>query len=170
MTMLKLRHTTLIVISGLIWLAIGVYLLRLGLNFIIGGIHSDTASFVDYPLIHFLLPYSGGVEGAGIILIAISLLMGHAKGRYVLAKSARKGVQRILSFPNPTSLGNIYSAKYYILLGAMIALGVSVKYLGFASDIRGVVDVIIGSALINGAMFYFRMGQDIRKNQQQALG
>ena len=168
--MLKLKHTTLVVISGLVWFGIGVYLLQLGLNLLFESVHFSATSLTGtYPLVNFLKQYSGSAEGAMLIVVVISLFIGYLKGRYVLGKSAQKGVQRILSFPNPTSLGNIYSAKYYVLLGGMVALGISVKYLGFTHDVRGLVDVTIGSALINGAMIYFRLLQVVRKNQQETV-
>lgn len=155
--MLKVSHRMLIIFSGLIWLGVGCFLLPLGLNFLLGAIplahiHSDH----HYPLLNFFLSFTSNVENATILLISLGLLIGYFKGRYVLGKSAVKGVQRICSFPNPTSVTNIYSLKYYILLGAMVGLGLSMKLFSFPLDIRGVIDIAIGSALINGAMIYFR--------------
>ena len=114
------------------------------------------AEGAHFPLLHSIAPYFGGKEQTATILIALGLLIGFFKGRFILGKSAKRGVERICSFPNPTSLSNIYSAKYYILLGGMVGLGMSIKFLGLPNDIRGLVDVAIGAALINGAMIYFR--------------
>jgi len=150
---MKLSHTKLIVISGLIWFVIGVFLLRLGLNLLI----TSTQELGNYPLINLLQPYLNTVENAALFLVVIALIIGYFKGNFVLGKSAYRGVKRICSFQNPTSIANIYSAKYYILLAVMIALGASIKYMGLNSDVRGFVDVIIGSALINGAMIYFKL-------------
>lgn len=155
--MLKMSHKSLIIFSGLIWLAVGCFLLPLGLNFLLQAIensyqHADN----NYPLLQLFSSFSLNVENAVVILIAIGMLIGYSKGRYVLGKAALKGVRRIRSFPNPTALQNIYSPKYYILLGAMIGLGMSMKYLGIPADVRGVIDVAIGAALINGAMIYMR--------------
>lgn len=152
---MKLSHTKLIVISGLIWFVIGIYLLRLGLNLMMASI----AGLENYPLINMLRPYLNTAENVTLLLVVLALMIGYFKGNFVLGKSARRGVERIRSFPNPTSIANIYSAKYYILLGTMIALGISIKYMGLNSDIRGFIDVIIGSALINGAMVYFKLAK-----------
>ena len=158
--MLKFSHTTLIVISGFIWMAVGISLLSLGLGFMLEGTHSLRLS--DFPLLSILSPYMGGTEEAALLIIAISLFIGYLKGRYVLGKSANQGVERILTFTNPTHLKNIYNAKYYILLAAMVTMGVSIKYLGIPKDVRGMIDVIVGAALINGAMFYFRWALSLR--------
>lgn len=155
--MLKLSHKTLIIISGLIWLAVGSFLLPLGLNFLLQAVENSRLHAENYPLLNLFSKLASNAENSVIIIIVIAMMIGYSKGRFVLGKSAIKGVERIRSFPNPTSLSNIYSAKYYILLALMIGLGMSMKYLGIPADVRGLIDVAIGSALINGAMIYFRL-------------
>jgi hypothetical protein len=156
---MKLSHTKLIMISGLVWFGVGVYLLQLGLNLLLGGVNSPDLSASQYPLLRTLSPYTGSLESAAIVLVVIALFIGYFKGRYVLGKSAKRGVDRIRSFPNPAPLQNIYSWQYYILLGSMVLLGISIKYMGLNNDVRGLVDAAIGSALINGAMIYFKLAQ-----------
>lgn len=156
--MFKISHKALIIISGLIWLAVGCFLLPLGLNFLLQAVQNHRLQTNNhYPLLQLFSSFNFDVENAVIVLIVLGMLVGYSKGRYVLGKSALKGVSRIRSFPNPTELKNIYSLKYYILLGVMIGLGVSMKYLGIPADIRGAIDVAIGAALIHGAMIYFRL-------------
>jgi hypothetical protein len=157
---MKLSHTKLIVISGMIWFAVGFYLLQLGLNLLLGGVHINIAE--NYPLLKVASSLFDNGEIAAIVLVVIALFIGYLKGRYVLGKSAQKGVVRILTFPNPAPLSQIYSLKYYVLLVLMMGLGVSMKYIGLNDDVRGFIDAIIGSALINGAMIYFRLAQGVR--------
>lgn len=161
---MKLSHAKLIMISGLVWFGIGVYLLQLGLNLLLGGVQNPEISTKGYPLLTTLSHYLGSLRTTALILVVFALFVGYIKGRYVLGKSAQRGVDRIRSFANPAPLQHIYSGKYYILLGGMVALGISIKYIGLSNDIRGVIDAIIGSALINGAMIYFRMAQAARVN------
>jgi hypothetical protein len=161
--MFKLSHTVLIAISGLVWFGIGVFLLSLGLNLIVASTQPEFLAIEkQYPVLGALEPYFG-IEQAALALIVLCLFVGYAKGRYVLGKSARRGVARLLTFPNPTSLANIYSMPYYLLIGGMIGLGMSIKYLGLPNDVRGAVDVAVGSALINGAMIYFSLAVALRK-------
>lgn len=161
---MKLSHAKLIVISGLVWFGIGVYLLQLGLNLLLGGMQDLDLMVTHYPLLRALLPYTGSIETAILVLVIVALSIGYFKGRYVLGRSAQRGVDRIRSFSNPAPLKNIYSQKYYLLIGSMIALGISIKYLGLSNDVRGLVDAIIGAALINGAMIYFRLAQSAQTN------
>lgn len=160
--MIKMTHKTLIIFSGLIWLIVGCFLLPLGLNFLLQAVQNGHfQEMTDYPLLNLTSSFTSSVENAAVILIAVGMLIGYSKGRYVLGKSAIKGVQRIRSFSNPTELKNIYSFKYYLLLLIMVGLGISMKYLGIPTDIRGVIDIAIGSALINGSMIYFRLSQEV---------
>jgi len=169
--MFKLSHSMLVFLSGLVWMIVGLWLLPLGLNLLLSD--TQTGLIVDssrYPLIGALAPYFGGWEQAALLLVAAGLLIGFFKGRYVLGKSAKRGIERIQSFPNPASLSKIYSPKYYILLGTMIGLGISIKLLGLANDIRGFIDVAIGAALINGAVIYFREALVLRTKRLKAEG
>jgi hypothetical protein len=165
--MLKISHAALVAISGLVWFAVGGWLLPLGLSLMLEGTKqaqlSDVASL---PLLRFLSPYLGGFEQAALLLIVVGLLIGQLKGLKVLGKSAQRGIERIKTFPNPTEITNIYSAKYYILLGGMVGLGMGIKFLGLSNDVRGLVDIAIGTALIRGALIYFRSAFQLRQEKK----
>lgn len=156
---MKLSHKNIIILSGLIWLAMGVYLLQLGLGFLIGGVQAGEPNTAHLPVMKFFSPYVGGMEVAALLLIMLALYIGYFKGRFVLGKSARRGVARIFTFQNPAPLKYMYDVKSYLIIGVMVLLGMSIKYMGLSNDVRGFVDVIIGSALVNGAMIYFRLAQ-----------
>lgn len=147
--MFKLSHAVLAMISGLIWMAVGCSLMSLGLKLLLGN-------EVNTPLIHSFAPSLGGAQQVALLLVVIGLLIGYMKGRHVLAKSASKGIERLKTLPNPAPLSQIYTPKYYLLLGGMMALGMSIRFFGVPSDIRGLVDVAIGAALIQGSLVYIR--------------
>ena len=152
---MKFSHTTLIVISGFVWLLVGVFLLQLGLSLLLSDFQTPSMQNNQVTWVRMLAQHVGSIEVASVILVVVALYIGYFKGRFVLGKSARRGVARIATLSNPAPITQIYSAKYYILLGGMVALGISIKYMGLNNDLRGFIDIIIGSALINGAMIYF---------------
>lgn len=156
--MLKFSHTTLIYLSGFIWLAVGCFLLPLGLNFVVESLLPENAS-LSHPILNFLGAFAGGMESAALVWIALALLIGFIKGNKVFSKSVDKSVTRILSLPNPAPLTQIYTPAYYVLLGSMVLLGFLVRFT--PQDIRGGVDIVVGSALIHGAMLYFRKARQI---------
>lgn len=155
--MFKVNHSTLILISGLIWLGVGCMLLSLGINFIVESILKENLQQLTRPILDRLSPYVGGLDTAALILIGLSLCMGYLKGRYILRKTAKREVSRIVALPSPIRFNQLYTKKYYILLGVMIFLGLLMKLA--ALDVRGAVDVTVGSALISGAILYFRHGR-----------
>lgn len=162
--MLKMSHAALIAISGLVWFAVGCFLLPLGLNFLVASLLKENLATLSHPLLDLLAPIAGGVEPAALILIVLGLLIGFFKARYIFSKTVDKSVERILSMPNPTSLTKIYTMKYYILLGSMAFIGFVVKLAPL--DVRGLVDVTVGAALINGAMLYFRAAFNAYRHSQ----
>ena len=126
-----MTHRVWIAISGFIWFFIGSMLLYKGLRLL---------------------------EGSAIAsqLIALGLLIGFFKGRFVLSKTVKRVVARIKELPLPIRLKDAYAKSYWILIGSMMALGMVFRFLPISTDIRGTIDITIGSALMNGAMLYFR--------------
>lgn len=151
--MFKVSHATMICISGIIWLVMGCFLLSLGLNFIVGTLLIENAQ-APHPVLHFFSPFTGGLEPSALLWTGIAFLIGLFKGRTVFAKSVTRSVNRILTLKNPAPISQIYPPAYYILLSSMVLLGVLVRYTPM--DIRGGVDVAVGSALITGAILYFK--------------
>lgn len=164
--MLKLGHAALVFISGMVWLLVGLTLMPLGLKLLAGS--SGYAVGENFPLIGLLAPYFKRVEEAALLLIVAGLFVGYMKSKYVLSKTVKRTVTRIQSFPNPTSIKNLFSLGYYILIAVMIALGASMRFFGVPNDIRGVIDVAVGAALINGALLYFRLAWSLRPKQNVA--
>jgi len=158
--MFKVSHTTLIFLSGLVWLIVGSVLLPLGLNFIVSALLIENAH-LSHPVLDILAPYAGGLESAALIWITICLMLGFLKGRRIFSKSVTRSVNYISTLPNPAPLSKIYTPAYYLLLGSMILLGFIVRY--FPQDVRGGVDVVVGCALINGAVLYFKQAWAARQ-------
>lgn len=156
--MLKLSHSTMTFISGAIWLGMGIFLLQIGLNFLLKESSDPTATTPLITLFNGVFSH----QEAGILITTIALYIGFLKGKHVLTKAANRGIERTRSLPNPAPFYQIYDRKYYILIGAMILLSMSLKYMGLPNDIRGAIDIAIGAALINGAIHYFRSGFKLR--------
>lgn len=165
--MLKVSHATLVIISGLVWLAVGCFLLPLGLKLLVGSAaESMLGNTEPFPFLSSISSYVGGAQNAALLLIVLGLLIGQLKGRKVLSKSIHRSVTRIQKFPNPTSITNLYGWGYLVLFASMVGLGMSIRYFGVPNDIRGFIDVAIGAALIQGAILYFREAQAIRKSSE----
>ena len=141
-----------IVVSGLTWLAIGSLLMVKGLKWITQAMTVPEQA----GLIQRLAAMAGSIQQGGLLLICTALLIGFIKGRMILSKTVHRVVSRLRSLPSTVSLAEAYDRRYVILLGSMMILGLLFRFLPIGLDIRGVIDVAIGSALINGAMLYFR--------------
>lgn len=151
--MFRMTPASLLLLSGSIWLVVGCFLLPLGLNFIVEALLNENRQ-AFHPVLNFFSPYVGGLDPAALFLTALAVVVGFLKGRYILAKSVQRSVNRLLSLPRPISLSQIYPFSYYLLLGSMFLMGYLVRFAPI--DVRGGIDVTIGSALISGAFLYFR--------------
>jgi hypothetical protein len=148
-----LSKRTWFIVSGIKWFAIGVMLLTKGLRLITSA--ADHAA-VKAPLINFFQSFTSSRHQAALLIICFGLLIGFVKGRTVLAKTVKRIADRINGHSEGLTLKQAYDQRYWIVIGLMMLIGMMFRMLSIPFDIRGGVDVAIGSALINGAMLYFR--------------
>jgi len=148
-----MKHRGWISLSGFVWLMIGSSLTYKGLKLIALAL-TDPDSMCSR-----LETIFGSPAQAGTVFIAVGMVVGFLKSRFVLSKTVRRVTSRILSLPTPIRLKDAYSPSYWILISSMVVLGMSFRFLPISMDIRGAIDVAIGTALINGAMLYFRLAR-----------
>lgn len=152
--MLKLSHRILIFLSGFLWLNVGIYLLSMGLYLVLrNALFSHPPSHLS---LFSLLPKKSPPEQKALILLFSTIFLGYLKYLFVLRKTIEKQVHRIRSFPNPAPWKNLFGLRYFLLILTMILLGAALRRLPIAAETRGGIDLIIGAALISGALHYFR--------------
>jgi hypothetical protein len=149
---MRIGYISGIIISGMIWLAIGCMLTFKGV-FLLG---SAIISTEKYWLIETLTRLCKNRDQATMFLVFIPVFIGILKGRLVLSKSVEKFVKRLLLKPSPIHLKDLFSRNYLILIFSMMMLGVLIRFSPISIDIRGCIDLAIGSALVNGAFLYFK--------------
>lgn len=143
-----------IIFSGGLWVVMGTFLLQKGLHFI-----SD-ARFVSDSISMKFQGFFGSASQAGSVILVLGLVIGFLKSRFVFSKSVKRVVDRIRSLPSPIRFTQVYAPSYWIIIGSMMMLGMVFRYLPIPIDLRGFIDVAIGSALINGGMQYFRFARE----------
>lgn len=154
---MKLRHSHAILFSGFLWMGVGVLLLTKGIQYlVIAGNEVLNGTHQGFSLIKFFGKMGSHPDTGAIILISLALLLGFFKGRVILKKSVKRVVGRIRSFPSPIPVKNMYTKGYLMLIGGMMLLGMVFKVLPIPLEIKGFIDFTIGTALINGAMLYYR--------------
>ena len=92
-----------------------------------------------------------------ILSLVTAVLIGLAKGRFVLSKTARKNKARIYELEDPVHIHQIFSKPFYFLIPMMIGLGVLLRY--YNEYLGGYVVVAaiycgIGMALMPGIIFF----------------
>lgn len=154
---MKLTARKAILLSGLLWMAIGILLLSKGISYLhIAGNVVINGTHEGFSMIKKLTEYTKNPEQSALILICVALCIGFFKGRIVFKKTVNRVVTRIRSQQEPIALSKVYSLGYVILIVGMMGLGMVFKYLPLPLDFKGFLDFAIGFALINGAMLYFR--------------
>jgi len=148
---MRLSRLNGIRLYGFLWLAAGLMLMSKGMPLLVKSAIRD-----ELPLISFLKPFTGSSEQAAMVLVLFSLVLGLLKGRLVLAKAANKMMIRLSGFSDPVPISRLFTLRYCLILALMILLGVSLRFQRLPYDVHGLIDLAVGSALINGALVYFR--------------
>lgn len=94
-----------------------------------------------------------------IISIAAAIVIGVAKGKFVLSKTARRNKSRIEQIEGPLQVHHVYAKSFYFLIAGMILLGVSLRhfneYLGGYVVVAGIY-CGIGLALMVSSLTYWK--------------
>lgn len=157
---MRIGHIAGIMISGMIWLLIGGLLTYKGLVLITGVIVNVQQG--QYPLMNLLGQFFQNVERSGMCIVFIAILLGQIKGSFVLAKTVKRFVKRILLIPSPIHIKDLFPWRYLILIASMMSLGMLLRFLPIPRDVKAFIDLIIGSALISGAFLYFKQASMLK--------
>jgi hypothetical protein len=142
-----------IICHGIVWFSVGIFLLLFGVKLIVSAATMDSGlSVLSNSISHYL----GGREQASLFLLIFGLVIGFVKGRFVLSRTAGRMVKKIYALAQPIKFSEVYSLGYVALIGCMLLLGMAMKWFSVSPDIRGAIDVAVGSALVNAALCYFR--------------
>lgn len=128
--MLRIDQRVALALYGVLWLAVGVWLLRLGLALLVGE--------------------------EALLVMAIALLLGGIKGRYVLVRVAERAIAALSVQPQKIPLTALFGVRYLLLIALMVGLGVVMRLPAFPVQLRGLVDVAVGIALLQGSVTYLR--------------
>ncbi len=162
-----LRRRFAIGFSGILWIVCGVVLFSRGVHCLADASQALlTHMSLQCPLLAPASAYTGSVERGMTLLLCISVGLGLIKGRFILHRSAHWVIGHICALPPSFSLRNVYPGSYYFLLFFMVGLGYFLKFTSLPLDVKGVLDSIVGAALINGAMLYLRVAFTLRNLKQ----
>jgi len=83
-----------------------------------------------------------------LLIVALGLLAGSLKAYFILDKSARRGINRILSFKDGTCLGAVYSVKTWVLVLCMMGMGVILRNSSLPVSLLSLLYLTIGWGLL----------------------
>jgi hypothetical protein len=104
-------------------------------------------------------PYFAGMTpGKQAMLVAASLLVGGAKGWFVLRKSSRRLIKRIDSMPGPQWAWSVWPLMFLPLIAVMIGGGLAMRhYLGDTYPSAVVLVYFgVGAALLTSSVPFFQ--------------
>ncbi|MCU0547829.1 MAG: hypothetical protein MUC48_00645 [Leptolyngbya sp. Prado105] len=120
-------------IAAVIWTFVGAGLLTMGLLF------------------WFHLPYLGFLDAEHLGFGSVALAVGLIKGKVILDRTANRVIERVdtLQEPNPfKSVFQMFGGKTIALIAAMMLIGLGLRIAGVSFEIRGLIYLAVGAALL----------------------
>ncbi|NBO23694.1 MAG: hypothetical protein EBU93_00420 [Chlamydiae bacterium] len=142
---MKITYPKAIFFCGLVWGFVGYKLVSKGIVYF-------NALFLTQNL----------SEGQLSFWIGISLLVGLAKGKFLLQKSANRVIQHIVSFEEPLKIYQFLPRSFLITMMIMMSLGMTMKYIPISVFVKGMIDLTVGTALVFGAIHFVKKAWMIR--------
>ena len=137
---MMISRNTHLKVAAALWGFVGLGLLLAGSFFLFGNHAAGDGPF--------------GVGMASIVGFVVALVIGGIKGRLVLPRVGKKNVARILALPEKSPLHMTFSAKSWLLVLLMIAIGRLIRFAGAPPFIVGTIYTAVGVALLLGSTCY----------------
>lgn len=123
--------------------------------------------FIDAALLWTLVGSILGFFGAKWILagfsnpwafvfLTVCLVIGCVKGEVAIGKSAKRAIRRIEQFPEKTPFFRVFSRGQWLLVAAMMGLGMLLRMLHVDKSYRGLVLAAVGMALLWASRYFWK--------------
>lgn len=137
-----MNKNALMNLAGAFWGAIGIFLIYRG-----------------YLLYQLAATEQHSTRQVIIVSLVLGIILGFAKGQFVLSKTARRNKARIHNLDDPVKIYQVYSKPLYILIPGMILLGALLR--NFNEYLGGYIVVApiycgIGLALLVSSRVYWQ--------------
>lgn len=104
-------------------------------------------------------------SGASILAaILLSTVLGYAKGRFILAKTSRRNIERIFAMTEPKKPIFVYSIRSWLIISATFLLSQLLNYLAVPPYWRGTINLAVGMALVISSLNYCKAFQHFPEN------
>ncbi len=123
----------LLIISGLMWAAVGVMLLRYAVSWL-------AVSF----------------SVTSILLGLLGVILSIAANRFMFARISRKNVNRILALKDKACLFSFQAWSGYLIIIVMMTGGILMRNSAFPKPYLAVIYATIGGALAQASLNYFK--------------
>ena len=101
-----------------------------------------------------------------VMLLFFAILAGSIKSLFLLDTAAKSGLFRIEQFAGPVFLGALYPPKTWLMMVAMIAMGVALKYSPLPTILLCFVYFTVGWALLLSSRHAWLAWQLSRRNSK----
>ncbi len=131
---LSVSRNVLIILAGLVWLGVGIMLLRLGFLWLF--------AIQDINIFYYVIP--------GVVLGLLIRYFG-------FLKIVNKNLKRISGMKEMNCIFAFIPWSSYLIIGIMITLGINLRHSAFPKQYLSIIYISIGSALALSSLRYIKI-------------
>jgi hypothetical protein len=105
-------------------------------------------------LMQALTQTAGASPALLALVVLVALIIGAAKGKFVLSKTSRRNIERLDALTEPQRPIHVYSIRSWMMILLMVMISVSLTLFHAPELLRGAVNLGIGAALIISSLAY----------------
>jgi hypothetical protein len=134
----KLPQRPMLFLAFILWLIGGVVLIWTGVN----SLEDPSIKIDNTTLLYYAL-------GAAVI--------GWAKGKFILAKTSQKNIDRLTQINEPLMPIHVYSIRSWIVITLMVLISLSLTWFEAPLEWRGLIRLGVGIALVVSSLNYLKV-------------
>lgn len=108
-----------------------------------------------------------GREHTTLLYLLLGIVLGQLKGRLALCRVANRFVAKIRSWPESASLLEFFKIRECLLTLVMAVMGSLLRLLSLPDDVRGVILLAVGGALLQGGVHIYRRMRETQSLLEQ---
>ena len=139
-----------------IWFLVGGMLLYKGVEYLMESVALQLIARDEQPLLGFFTHLLGSPYYALMQMLFASLAIGYVKGFLALKRSTERLIRVVQPYGEKIPLAAAFPWWYVAVMVVMMGLGMAMKFAPLYSDVRGMIDVAVGFALLSGSTFFLR--------------
>lgn len=111
--------------------------------------------------------WSGFAQNSWVwLLVALAVLLGWAKGEFMIGKAGKKAIERIHHLPECSSFHRVFTPGQWVFVFSMMGIGMLIRFSGLDKSYRGIILAVVGVGLLWASRYFWEAANREKECEQ----